>query len=238
MAESSKGDGAPQSPPGQDCLPPAGPEVSTSRLTQDSRDPQRQGQKPEEETAVSSRGADEAGNSTGTPRPEEVSTSSSTEASEVGSGSEQLPGASPSALAPAVDGPRSPSACTPDEPAEETVDGHASLPGTPSPEQALASPTTSSVQMPPCAPGEPTEDPAHGQASLSGASSPDQAPTSPTTSSMPSPPPTQGGSIRPLRWLGYWAGGGDITDLSQGQTFTTVHAALAYYAGVDLLGIL
>lgn len=88
----------------------------------------------------------------------------------------------------------------------------------------------------PSAPDEPTEQPVQAQAPLPGAPNPEETPESTST-----PAPSlalPGGSVRPLRWLGYWAGGGDITDLSQGHNVTTVHAALAYYAGVDLLGIL
>lgn len=99
-------------------------------------------------------------------------------------------------------------------------------------------PGTDDVRSP-SAPEARTEESVQAQAFLSGATALDEAPVSPTAS-KPSPAPP-GGRARPARWLGYWEGGGDITDLSkesQEHNVTTVDAAMEYYAGVDLLGIL
>eukprot|EP00903_Cladosiphon_okamuranus_P009026 g8632.t1 len=102
--------------------------------------------------------------------------------------------------------------------------------------------TTPVVDAPrsPSAPSERTEEeqPMQAQAILPGPPNPDQAMASSTSTCSVLPSTTPSGGSIPAQWLGYWAGGGDITDLSQGHNYTTVHAALTYYAGVDLLGIL
>lgn len=89
---------------------------------------------------------------------------------------------------------------------------------------------------PPTIPNTRTEEPGQAQAFLPGAQNLDETP-SPATAVPPLAP--SGESIRPGLWLGYWDGGGDITDLSQREhNHSTVEAAMTHYVGVDLFGIL